>query len=321
MAMLYIVAQLLGALLAAYALKALFPSDVATATRLGGQALALDVTVHAGRLPRSDRHLLPRVRRVRHRGRSARAEGRRLRDRTDGDGGHPGDRSAHRRVDESGAVARPRRGERAVRGAGRLLDRPDPRRDRGGAVVRQPLPAPREGEARCTVPSSRKVDDVRELRSSDRSTALRRGVLFIVATSPIWLMPRRFPVFHPVAMLGVVLGVTLLFLWWDNRSPSELGLELSWRRRPANLLGGLVGGALLIAVIAVLLHAILPFDWAFNATFIPRLRGDRACSTCSSRRASRSCCSAVTASSGSSPRSGSGRRSSSSRCCSRRTTC
>ena len=48
MAMLYIVAQLLGALLAAYALKALFPSDVATATRLGGQALALDVTFTQG---------------------------------------------------------------------------------------------------------------------------------------------------------------------------------------------------------------------------------------------------------------------------------
>jgi aquaporin Z len=48
MAMLYIVAQLLGALLAAYALKALFPSEVATATRLGGQALALDVTFTQG---------------------------------------------------------------------------------------------------------------------------------------------------------------------------------------------------------------------------------------------------------------------------------
>jgi len=48
MAMLYIVAQLLGALLAAYALNALFPSEVATATRLGGQALALDVTFTQG---------------------------------------------------------------------------------------------------------------------------------------------------------------------------------------------------------------------------------------------------------------------------------
>jgi len=48
MAMLYIVAQLLGALVAAYALKAIFPTEVATATRLGGQALALDVTFTKG---------------------------------------------------------------------------------------------------------------------------------------------------------------------------------------------------------------------------------------------------------------------------------
>jgi MIP family channel proteins len=48
MGMLYIVAQLLGALLAAYALKALFPHDVATATRLGGQALAMDVSFAQG---------------------------------------------------------------------------------------------------------------------------------------------------------------------------------------------------------------------------------------------------------------------------------
>ncbi len=106
--------------------------------------------------------------------------------------------------------------------------------------------------------------------SSDRSTALRRGVLFLVATSPIWLIPKRFPVFHPVAMLGVVLGATLLFLWWDKRSPSELGLELSWRP-PVYLLGGLLGGALLIGVIAVLLHAVLPFEWTYNPAFLWKL--------------------------------------------------
>src|SRR5258705_9594188 len=48
MGALYIVAQLLGATVAAYALKALFPADVATATRLGGQALALDVSFAQG---------------------------------------------------------------------------------------------------------------------------------------------------------------------------------------------------------------------------------------------------------------------------------
>jgi len=106
--------------------------------------------------------------------------------------------------------------------------------------------------------------------ASDRSTALRRGVLFIVATSPIWLVPKSIPVFHPVAMLGILIGATLLFLWWDKRSPSELGLELSWRPLP-NLLAGLVGGTLLILVIAVLLHAILPFEWTWNTTFLWRL--------------------------------------------------
>ena len=44
MAAIYILAQLAGAVLAAYALKAIFPADVAAATRLGGQSIALDVT-------------------------------------------------------------------------------------------------------------------------------------------------------------------------------------------------------------------------------------------------------------------------------------
>jgi MIP family channel proteins len=44
MAVIYIIAQLLGAALAAYALKAIFPADIATATRLGGQSVASDVS-------------------------------------------------------------------------------------------------------------------------------------------------------------------------------------------------------------------------------------------------------------------------------------
>ncbi len=109
-----------------------------------------------------------------------------------------------------------------------------------------------------------------ELSGLDRSTALRRALLFIVATSAIWLVPKRFPVFHPVAMLGVVLGATLLFLWWDKRSPSVLGLELSWRPL-VYLLAGLLGGVLLGLVIAVLLHMILPFGWTTNPAFIWKL--------------------------------------------------
>ncbi|MBA3645502.1 MAG: aquaporin [Gemmatimonadaceae bacterium] len=44
MAALYIVAQLLGAVIAAYALKATFAETVFTATRGGGQAISLDIT-------------------------------------------------------------------------------------------------------------------------------------------------------------------------------------------------------------------------------------------------------------------------------------
>src|ERR671915_1187913 len=45
MAGVYIVAQLLGAMLAAYILRGLFPDPDAMAARLGGQAIALNVTV------------------------------------------------------------------------------------------------------------------------------------------------------------------------------------------------------------------------------------------------------------------------------------
>jgi MIP family channel proteins len=44
MAGVYIAAQLLGAMIAAYALKGLFPAAVGEATRLGGQSVALDVS-------------------------------------------------------------------------------------------------------------------------------------------------------------------------------------------------------------------------------------------------------------------------------------
>ncbi len=44
MAVVYIIAQLLGAALAAYALKAIFPAAVAQSTRLGGQSIASDLS-------------------------------------------------------------------------------------------------------------------------------------------------------------------------------------------------------------------------------------------------------------------------------------
>jgi MIP family channel proteins len=45
MAVVYWIAQFSGAILAAYALKGLFPAAVATATRLGGQSIAADVSM------------------------------------------------------------------------------------------------------------------------------------------------------------------------------------------------------------------------------------------------------------------------------------
>jgi MIP family channel proteins len=48
MAVIYIIAQILGATLAAYALTALFPHDAVVATHAGGQALAGDVSVAQG---------------------------------------------------------------------------------------------------------------------------------------------------------------------------------------------------------------------------------------------------------------------------------
>jgi len=44
MAALYVIAQIIGAVIAAYALKATFPAEVFAATRGGGQSIALDTT-------------------------------------------------------------------------------------------------------------------------------------------------------------------------------------------------------------------------------------------------------------------------------------
>jgi MIP family channel proteins len=44
MAVVYVIAQLLGAALAAYALKAIFPAALAQTTRLGGQSVSLDLS-------------------------------------------------------------------------------------------------------------------------------------------------------------------------------------------------------------------------------------------------------------------------------------
>src|SRR5581483_4770830 len=45
MAVVYWIAQFLGAIIAAYALKALYPASVAMTTRLGGQSISADTTL------------------------------------------------------------------------------------------------------------------------------------------------------------------------------------------------------------------------------------------------------------------------------------
>ena len=99
-----------------------------------------------------------------------------------------------------------------------------------------------------------------------RSTAFGRALLFLLITSPIWAFRRAFAVFHPVAMLLLVLGATFLFLWWDRRTPEVLGLNPSLRRL-AELAGGLLGGAIVIGVMAAAVAAVLPFSWELNSAF------------------------------------------------------
>jgi membrane protease YdiL (CAAX protease family) len=101
---------------------------------------------------------------------------------------------------------------------------------------------------------------------SGRLAALRRALLFVVATSPMWLVPQRMHLFHPAVLLAVALGATLLFLWWDEAPPSILGLDLSWKR-PVQLVAGFIGGAAMVALVAVLLHLVLPFEWVYNPAF------------------------------------------------------
>ena len=99
-----------------------------------------------------------------------------------------------------------------------------------------------------------------------RSTAFGRALLFLVVTSPIWAFRRVFAVFHPVAMLLIVIGLTLMFLWWDGRSPEVLGLDPK-PRRLVELGAGLLGGTAVIVVMALLVAATIPYPWVRNQGF------------------------------------------------------
>lgn len=99
-----------------------------------------------------------------------------------------------------------------------------------------------------------------------RSTAFVRAVLFLVVTSPIWALRQASAWFHPVGLFALTLAITLLFLWWDRRSPEVLGLDAR-PRRLGELALGFVGGALLIGIMALALSAVLPYPWRVNEGF------------------------------------------------------
>jgi membrane protease YdiL (CAAX protease family) len=101
-----------------------------------------------------------------------------------------------------------------------------------------------------------------------RSTAFGRALLFLAVTSPMWALPKALTVFHPVGLLALALALTLLFLWWDKRSPAVLGLDPR-PRRVAELGLGFLGGALLVCIIALVMYFALPFPWERNAGFLP----------------------------------------------------
>lgn len=99
-----------------------------------------------------------------------------------------------------------------------------------------------------------------------RSTAFVRAALFLLVTSPIWALRQASAWFHPAGLFALTLAITLLFLWWDRRSPEVLGLDPK-PRRLAELALGFVGGALLIGVMALALSAALPYPWRVNEGF------------------------------------------------------
>ena len=102
--------------------------------------------------------------------------------------------------------------------------------------------------------------------ADERRSATWRGSLFLFLCAPLILGWRWLPVPHPVFMVVVLLAATLFALRLEGRSAAALGLDPSWRRA-RELLGGLIGGALLIGMMALLIGLVLPFPWVRNPRF------------------------------------------------------
>ena len=95
---------------------------------------------------------------------------------------------------------------------------------------------------------------------------LLRAFLFLVLTAPIYLFPGLLSVDHPLLLLVLLIALTWVFLKWENRKLSVLGLDPTWPRA-IQLLAGLGFGMLLIASIAICIRLLLPFKWALNPNF------------------------------------------------------
>jgi membrane protease YdiL (CAAX protease family) len=100
----------------------------------------------------------------------------------------------------------------------------------------------------------------------ERSTSIRRALLFLLICSPIWLTPSILGVGHPIVLVAVVVALSYLFLRREGRSLEVLGLDVSWRRL-RELVVGFGGGAILILMIALVVRLVLPFPWARNPEF------------------------------------------------------
>ena len=101
-----------------------------------------------------------------------------------------------------------------------------------------------------------------------RSAAFGRALLFLIVTAPIWALKLAGAVFNTVGLLALALALTLLFLWWDKRSPAVLGLDPKPRRLGELALGWL-GGMVLVGIITVGMYFALPYPWVRNGTFRP----------------------------------------------------
>jgi len=100
----------------------------------------------------------------------------------------------------------------------------------------------------------------------ERPRAIRRALLFLLICAPIWGLPNALGAVHPAAPAAALVALSWGFLRSEQRSLAVLGLGASWRRL-GELIAGLVGGALLITVIALVVRLVLPFPWAWNPRF------------------------------------------------------